>query len=380
MTYHEGGIVSTGNPSQSCGMRLIGLALLFTFTVAFSSCGGSSTDSADSGTDDVSAADPVGDAGLDADTVADDAAGDDSDADAESSGGDANETAAMLPPTLVIPVVRTDGTAAAFDTVVLSPSGDRVALLTGRGVGAEKLEIFDTTTGESVGVIADAGAMNMGWNDDGLIVASDQGVLTTWDPTALTATSDPDAQISFECPQEAQFDQQSNTFFSTGGGFACRVDVGTGALLTAALPDADLGRVNGATFPRPGGAEVIVEYNIDGGGVIRATLDGTTLAILDSETQDRYQVHAVGTDTVLTVGGGLALLEPVGVEVPGVNAFTGSSAGSYFLHNIDFGTIYDANSGDAVATVSYGTSRSWSAGDTTLAVLSEAGIEIYDVP
>lgn len=359
-------------------MRRIGLTLLIILTVALSSCGGSDSD------DSVTELEPGADSGGDGDfadsTDGDIVVDDGSSADDESSEDEAIAAATTLDPDSVIAVVRTEGTSAAFDTVVVSPTGDRVALLTGRGVGAEQLEIFDTTTGESVGVIPDAGAMDMGWNDDGMIVVSESGVVTIWDPAALTSTGDPDARGSFECPQEGQFDQQSNTFFSVGGGFACRVDVGTGTMLTVALPDADVGRVNGATFPRPGGAEVVVEYNMEGGGVIRATLDGTTLAILDSQTQDRYQVHGVGIDTVLTLGRNVALLEPVGAEIPGVNGFTGSTAGKYFLHNIDVGTIYDASSGDAVATVSYSTSRSWSADDATLAVLSDAGIEIYTIP
>ena len=373
--YPEGGIVAGPDCRHSCRMRRISLVFLVMIVAAVSSCGGSDGDSGDT----VSDVGPSSSSGLDK-IVVDDEVGDGSSADAASLDDSSTDAAATLSPMRVIPVVRTDGTSAAFDTVVISPTGDRVALFTGRGVGGEQLEIFDTASGESIGVIADAGAINMAWSDDGLILASDQGVLMTWDPATLTSIGDPDAKITFECPQQAQFERQANAFFSSGGGFACRVDVATGTVLTASLPDADIGRVNGATFPRPGGAEVIVEYNMDGGGVIRATLDAATLAILDSQTQDRYEVHGVGVDTVLTVGSGVAVLEPAGVEVSGVSGFSASSSGSYFLHNLEVGTIYDASSGDSVAAVSHGTSRSWSADDAMLAILSEAGIEIYALP
>lgn len=379
--YPDGGIVSAYNRMQSsdmCLRRLVVPVLLF---LSLTSCGDADPDDGAAATEETPATDSLDSESID--TADDDGAPDEvSSSPDETPADDTTETAAQATSRLVIPVVRTEGTTAAFDTVVVSPSGDRVALLTGRGVGAEKLEIFDTATGESVGVIADAGAMNMGWNDAGLIVAYDESseVVRSWNPDTLTVEDpiDPDAPV--ECGlADATFEPRSNAFFSIGNGFVCRVDATSGATVTAGLPDADVGR-EGTPFPRPGAAELLIEYNKDGGGVIRSTLDGVTLAVLDSQPQDRYLVHAIGSETVLTIGGGVAVFEPSGAEIPGVDRFTGSSAGGYFLHNADVGTIYDAGSGDAVVAVNAGSSPSWSADDTTLAILTEAGIEIYSIP
>jgi hypothetical protein len=299
--------------------------------------------------------------------------------DTDAGGADAD---AALGPELE-PLSTFAAPASVLDTIAVSPTGDRVALLwTSDADFSKNLTVFDAATGsELISITDDRLEADVFWTaDDRIITAGNFGTVWAWNSATLETVSEaPLTDGSADCSggNGTVFDAAAGALFLKSDGL-CRIDVTTGAVVQY-----DSERPTTLLAVAIGGNEVYLRGTDDTGALVLRVLDATTLEVTSDEAaaSPNPVLAASGNGRVQQVDGGFDYaVEPSGRAVDFYpNGITTSAGGEYYVGLFDGGNVVIAtDDGSTIGTIGGGVTRTtWSADDRVLAARTDTGIAVY---
>ena len=293
----------------------------------------------------------------------------------------ANGPGSVLEPaaTFSIPAVAS----AALQRIAVSPTGDRVAVLS-LGDSGRTLSVHDAATGtELMSTADDRLDEDLFWTADGRIITAENfGTVWVWDGATLQPVSEEPFTTDMDCSggNGVVFDSVAGALFFKSDSL-CRLDVTTGEWVRyeSASPTTLLAVAIG-------GNEVYLRGTDDSGNLVLRVLDATTLDVVADEPADGGNpiLAASGNGAIEQESGGFGyLVQPSGRPVDfDTSGITTSAGGGYYVSGFDGGKIViSAADGSTIGRIDAGVGTvwqtAWSADDSSLATRTDGRVSVY---
>lgn len=363
------------------------VSTLIACILVLTACGSSSDGAVDLSQDDVP---PAGDATLPPETPDDDsdpvADATDFPADTEPSVDDGLEIPGPpLEPINSFALPDSAGSITRGGNVALSPTGDRVAVLTFDDALTGTLTVYESATGaQLVSETDERFAGTIFWTaDDRLLTGAVQGEVWAWDAATLASMSqEPLSSGDNLCGNSSgiAFDPGADALYLVSS-IVCRIDTNTGEVIVHDSDPDLLGDLRVAI----GGSEVYLKWVSGDNVLMTRVLDAATLETIRDEPADPDIAAASGNGRIEKLGGNDKVVQPAGQMVSVFGPVVQTSAGGayYFGDAFDVLTVIASVDGSTIGTVDTSAQIvhevDWSADDTVMATRTDSGITIYAV-